>query len=124
MPASSSNPPLTMKVLDPLQTFSSLSSHDKIRFLARLGWELTVAGRDAYEPQTEELIHPARLRDINEVQHRVLEHLYCLASDISERYPDDVLVAIILEKGPDRVLNEQVQYAFERAVEFLEKNPS
>jgi hypothetical protein len=104
--------------------FSSLSTNDKIRFLSRLGWELTVTGRDSYEPQTEELTHPGRLRAINEIQHRILDHVYSLASEISERYPDDVLIAIILEESGDRTLNEQVQYAFDRAAEFLDKNPS
>lgn len=113
-----------MKLADPAQMFSSLSINEKIRFLSRLGWELTIAGRDAYDPQTEELTHPVRLRLINEIQHRILSHLYALASDDPARYPDDVLVAMILEEGRDETLNEQVQYAFERAAEFLEKNPA
>jgi hypothetical protein len=111
-----------MKTVDPAQLFSSLSTSDKIRFLSRLGWELTIVGRDAYKPQTEELIHPARLRAINEIQHQILSHVYSLASDISERYPDDVLVATILEESRDRELQEQVQYAFDRTAEFIEKN--
>ena len=113
-----------MKTVDPALMFSSLSTSDKIRFLARLGWELTIVGRDAYKPQTVELTHPTRLRAINEIQHRIFSHTYSLASDCSERYPDDVLVATILEAGQDRVLNEQVQSAFDRATEFLERNPS
>ena len=113
-----------MKVIDPVHMFSNLSTNDKIRFLSRFGWELTIVGRDAYELQTEELTHPARLRAINEIQHRVFSHLYSLASDSSNHYPDDVLIAIILDEGQDRVLNEQVHSAFDRAAEFLEKNPS
>jgi hypothetical protein len=111
------------KVFDPVQLFSSLSTNDQIRFLARFGWELTIAGRDTYVPQTEALRYPARLRAINEVQHRILAHIYALASSDSRRYPDDVLVAIVLDENGDRELNEQIRHAFDRAAEFLEGNP-
>jgi hypothetical protein len=111
-----------MKVADRVQLFASLSTNDKIRFLSRLGWELTIAGRDAYKPQTEELTHPTRLRAINEIQHCIFSHLYALASDNSVRYPDDVIVTIILEESRDRAVNDQVQDAFDRAAEFLENN--
>ncbi len=112
-----------MRVVDPAQMFSRLSTNDKIRFLSRFGWELTVVSRDADEPRTEESTFPSRLRAINEIQHRILSHLYSLASDCSERYPEDVLIAILLEAGEDPVLNEKVQRAFDQAAEFLEKHP-
>src|SRR5215831_20614439 len=113
-----------MKVMDPVHMFSNISANDKIRFLSRFGWELTIVGRDAYEPQTEELTYPARLRALNEIQHRILSHLYSLTSHTAQRYPDDVLIAIVLEESPDRVLNQQVQSAFDRAAEFIERNPA
>jgi hypothetical protein len=113
-----------MKATAAAQRFFDMSQKEKIRFLSRLGWELTIAGRGAYEPQTEELTHPARLREINEIQHRIFGHLYSMTSQNAQRYPDEVLVAIMLEESPDRVLNEQVQSAFDRAAEFIKRNPA
>jgi hypothetical protein len=113
-----------MKATAAAQRFFDMSEKEKICFLSRLGWELTMVGRDAYAPQTEELTHPARLRAINEIQHRIFSHLYSMSSHDTQRYPDDVLVAILLEESPDRVLKGQVQAAFDRAAEFIERNPA
>jgi hypothetical protein len=101
-----------------------MSPKEQLRFLSLLGEWLTITGRDTYKPQTEELLCPARLRAINEIQHVIFGHLSALASDDSHRYPDDVLMAIILEHVQDRVLKKQVQRAFERAAQFIEKNPA
>jgi hypothetical protein len=112
-----------MRAADPAQMFSKLPTSDKIRFLSRLGWELTLAGCFAHS-QTSELINPLRLLAINDVQHRIFSHLYALASNDRKRYPDDELVAIVLAESRDRTLNEQVQNAFDLAAEFIQKNPS
>src|SRR5262249_39602902 len=112
-----------MRTSDCENVLSRFSTGDKIRFLARLGWELTIAGRDAYTPKTEELTHPARLRAINEIQHRVLSHILALASKDPQRYPDDELVTMILDETQDPVLNAQVQSAFDRAAEFVQAKP-
>lgn len=50
----------------------SLDRSAKLTFLASLGHELTIAGRNSYTVQTEGLDKPSQLRQINEVQHRVL----------------------------------------------------
>ena len=49
----------------------TLTSDHKVRFLARLSFEITVAGRNSYEAGTDELTYPRQLRRINEIQHRV-----------------------------------------------------
>lgn len=108
-----------MKTLDPAQTFAQLSREDKVRFLSRLAWELTVVARDSYEPGTEQLLHPARVRAVNELQHSLLGYLVALTNDDTHRYPDDVLVAILLEEDRDAQLRQQVAYAFDRAFAFL-----
>src|SRR5262245_15044845 len=113
-----------MKTAAATQKFVRMSPDEQVRFLALLGMNLTITGRDTYEPQTEDLIHPARMRAINEIQHVIFGQLYALANDDSHRFPDDVLVAIILEDIRDRVLKKQVHHAFERATLFLENNPA
>ena len=50
-----------------------LSKQEQVRvhFLACLLHELTIAGRSSYSARSEELEDPKRLRNINEIQHRV-----------------------------------------------------
>ena len=105
-----------MKTMDPVATFSRMSRDSKIRFLSRLAFELTIVARDSYLPQTEEVSHPAHLRAINELQHQILSYLHALAGDESGLYPDNVLVAFILDAGMDVVQRSQVQDAFDRAL--------
>ena len=50
---------------------ASLPANSKLLFLALLSHALTVAGRNSYQAQTEELEKPAQLRRVNEIQHRV-----------------------------------------------------
>jgi hypothetical protein len=93
-----------------------MSRDNKVRFLSRLAFELTVAARDTYVPQTEDLSHPAHLRAINELQHRILSYLSALTSGDAVVYPDNVLIAIILEAGKDVIQRGQVHDAFDRAL--------
>ena len=52
--------------------FTNLSAETKLRVLARLGHNLTVAARDTYEFQASGVKAPQRLRALNEIQHRVV----------------------------------------------------
>lgn len=56
----------------------SLDDKLKERFLAALGHGLTIAGRNSYTVQEEKLDKPALLRQVNEIQHRVLACLHQL----------------------------------------------
>jgi hypothetical protein len=80
------------------QVFCELKREQKIQYLLRLGSMLTVVGREAYEPQTENLLDPPWLREVNEIQHRILGYLVGLTHD-GPRYPDDILIRIVLEGG-------------------------
>jgi hypothetical protein len=63
----------------------SLDLDDKLRFLARLSFEITIVGRNSYEAGTNELIAQAELRRINEIQHRVTA---CLSQLLNGTCPD------------------------------------
>jgi hypothetical protein len=108
-----------MKVLDPALAFSRMSSENKIRFLCRLAFELTVVARDTYIPQTEDISHPAHMRALNELQHRILGYLNALTFDDPRRYPDDVLIAIILEAGKDEEQRQRIHEVFERLLKWF-----
>ena len=103
-----------MTVDEAISVFSSYSAEEKKRFLAQLAYELTVIARGCYEVGAEGLTEPQRLRLINEVQHRVNAFLWALLRDDPRRYPDDVLIRIVLEQPNDEVLRRELSQTFAR----------
>jgi hypothetical protein len=103
-----------MTTTQAINKFSSLSPEEKIDFLIRLSQELTIVARDSYEAGGTGLTNPARVRLLNEVQHRIAGCLQALVKDSPKRYPDDVLVKIILEHPEDVELQQQLHVAFGR----------
>lgn len=86
----------------------------KIRFLAELSFQMTVAGRASYEAGTEDLIKPRLLRQINETQHRVTSGLiHLLTGSCWNGFEGAVATWLFTE--PDAELNELLQYCWERA---------
>lgn len=72
---------------------ASLASDVAVRFLARLSFGITVAGRESYEADTDELTNPSQLRKVNELQHRVTA---CLSQLLEGRCPDGFVQSIAL----------------------------
>jgi len=95
--------------------FQQLSADKQIRVLAAFGHNLTIAARDTYEFQSPGVRAPERLRDINEIHHRVLAHILALTTQDAWRYPDDTLLSIALENG-DEHLRAQALWALEDAL--------
>ncbi|WP_031496184.1 hypothetical protein [Bryobacter aggregatus] len=48
----------------------------KNAFLAKVAFELTIRGRDTYEPGTSGVSEPNRLRALNEVMHRLTKRMF------------------------------------------------
>jgi hypothetical protein len=86
-----------MDLSEATRRLSALSAEAQLRLLASFGHNLTVAARDTYEFQAPGVREPMRLRQINEIQHRVLAHILALSKSNQFRYPDDVLISIMLE---------------------------
>ena len=102
-----------MNVRQAITTFSHYSPQEKSDFLLQLAHALTIIARDTYEVAGEGLTQPARLRRLNEVQHRIASFLVALMrQEDGQRYPDDVLVRLILEHAEDLELQRQLQEAF------------
>jgi len=96
--------------------YTSLSGENQLRVLATFGHNLTIAARDTYEFQAPGVREPQRLRDINEIQHRVFGHILALhTGEDASRYPDDVLLATLLEHG-DEHLQAQTLWALGDAI--------
>jgi hypothetical protein len=100
-----------MNVRQAINTFSHYSPQEKNDFLLQLAHALTIIARDTYEVEGEGLTQPARLRRLNEVQHRIASFLVALMRQDGQRYPDDVLVRLILEHAEDLELQRQLQEA-------------
>ena len=94
--------------------FSLYSPEEKKEFLAQLMYELTLIVRDSYEAGDDGLTNSQRVRRVNEVQHRISAFLLALLRDDSQRYPDDVLVKIILKTPNDAFLEQRFGEAFAR----------
>ena len=103
-----------MTIDENIALFISYSTDEKKEFIARLMYELTLVARDSYEVGQDGLTNPQRVRRINEVQHRVSAYLLALLRDNPNRFPDDVLVRIVLEHQHDEVLERQLNEAFAR----------
>ncbi len=58
---------------------------------------------------------PCRLRRMNEIQHRVTGHLLHLLQSNPERYPDDVLMSIILDDS-----DSELMWAFKQALKTID----
>ena len=96
------------EVQQALETFCKYAPHEKIDFLVQFAHALTILARDTYAV-SEGLTNPLRLRIINEIQHRVTGCLMALRKNDSKRYPDDVLVRILLDHPEDLALQHQLQ---------------
>jgi hypothetical protein len=81
---------------------SRLALDHKLHFLARLSFEITIAGRNSYEAGTDELTNPRQLRRVNEIQHRVTA---CLSQLLSGTCPDgfeqSIATWVLAERDPE-----------------------
>jgi hypothetical protein len=96
--------------------FLGLPHQAKIEALVHLIQELTILVRDTYEVGSSGLSNPARLRALNEVQHRISSHALALLRNDPCRYPDEVLANIILGHDDDLEFQRQITEAFARVM--------
>jgi hypothetical protein len=98
-----------MNVAHAIETFCHYSPQEKTQFLIQFAHALTILARDTYAVGEDGLTHPSRLRIMNELQHRVTSFLIALMKNEAKRYPDDVLLRILLEHPEDIDLQGQLQ---------------
>lgn len=83
------------------QSFSLLPPQQQALYLARWAHLLTVDARGTYVPGTEAIADPVRLRGYNEILHRITSHISAILKQDSNRYPDDVFFAMLLEAAQE-----------------------
>src|SRR5262249_47705288 len=101
-----------MNMSQAIAEFCHCSSEKRFNFLLRFSYTLPIVARDTYAAGEDGLTHPPRLRRINEVQHRVLGFLIALQQGDVRRYPEDVLVKIMIEHPEDPDLRRHLQEVF------------
>ena len=101
-----------MNVHQAIARFCTYSPQEKIDLLVHFAHALTVLARDTYVVEGEGVTQPTRLRRLTEVQHRLLGGLIALMKQEAQRYPDEVLVRLLLEHPEDQDLQRQLQEAF------------
>ena len=98
------------------QFLAALSPTEQARFLSRLGHELTVLARSAYEFQGPGVTDPRLLRDLNEISHRIFSQVASLIADRAPEFEPDMLASWLL--GEDKPhLQARLAAAFDRAVQ-------
>ena len=97
----------------------SLVLDQQRRFLARLSFEITIAGRNSYEAGTDELTDPRQLRRVNEVQHRVTG---CLSQLLNGTCPDGSVESIAqwVLAEPDAELRHILQWCWIDARTYIQ----
>lgn len=96
------------------QWLVSLETHSKTLFLATLMHELTIAGRNSYRVQTEELDKPLQLREVNEIQHRVAACLrQLLAGQANESFQASIAAWVLEQQNTE--LQGLMSYAWSNA---------
>lgn len=93
-----------MTIEEAIAAFRDLSRDEQIRFLVVYANELTIFARLTYEVGTERVLEPTKLRELNEIQHRVTDHARNLLKAAPYRYPDDVLIRAITGEGSAELL--------------------
>lgn len=99
---------------------ASLPSEAKLAFWSRLSHELTVIARDTYEPGTENVKDPSRLRRVNELQHILTGVIVALIEDRKPTISDGDLVGFFADPRADTELGNLLQFCLSRVVTRLQ----
>jgi hypothetical protein len=112
------------KIAELKTIYSDLPSDQKIRFMSSLALNITVSARGSYPSQETESDTDtvknslAELIGFNEMQETVTGELAGMVDGSENRYPDDVFMAILLEKAQnshcEKGLLSALKFSFSR----------
>ena len=94
-----------------LQIYAVLDSPAKAGFLAALSNQLTILVRGDYDESVDCARRVKRLMGSNELQHHISSELRHHLEGDPDRYPDEVLLNILLEKAHHYELSNELQQA-------------
>jgi hypothetical protein len=105
-----------MTIGDLEHAVAQFSPQQRIRVVARILHELTVAARETYAPGTDEIAAPRQLREYNEMQHRVAA---CLWELMDAQTTEVWFWAFLSESSASSGCDAAVAAACERAYQFV-----
>lgn len=108
-----------MNIDSEIRSFSDLSSLEQARFLARFMYELTLEARNFYAPGGEQAIDAAKLRFINEIQHRVTRFIEQILIDDPARSSDEVMLRLLLAPRAEKAIEALVHSAYARTIQAI-----
>jgi hypothetical protein len=95
--------------------FSELSmDSSNARFWALVAFNLTVAARETYVPQTEEIAEPAKLRTYNEMLHLISSYLVTAQTGVGVQ-SDSWLIPALTEMAERSGVAGSLKWAIEDA---------
>ena len=109
--------PRTPQPDEALQWYLTLSSEDRVKFLAALAHNLTIAGRCFFNAFAPEQSDAVRARQVNELLHKVTGLLYELHAGKPESPAANAVTYLLQQSDP--VVREQVIQAWHYAVEAV-----
>jgi len=108
-----------MNLDDAISRYLAIPDDSKALFLLRLSWWLTVSLRGCYDETDSELL-ATKLKGANEIQHQLSsEAVSHMAGDLN-RYPDDALIRICVEKAAIFKIGGEFGGAITNALERFE----
>ena len=108
-----------MNLQSEIRNFVELTPLDKARFLVRFMYELTLEARGFYTAAGVQQIDVAKLRFINEIQHRLTRFIEQILIDDPARSADDILLRLLLAPRAEKGIEEMLHAAYVRTVEAL-----
>ncbi len=96
-------------------TLRAMPADQKLRVLALLAHNLTVAARAAYPGQVEPHLVTTKLPALNELQHTVTGRLMHLAAGDENGFPDDAFLEVLFEKAKRGDCEPELLHALDRS---------
>ena len=103
-----------MDVSDGIEFLRSLSGEKRLLALAELSHCVTVVARDTYEPDSLNVKDGARLRALNEVQHRMTGLVAQLIGNEESTGADSIVANMFLAEREDKTLRGLLESCFQR----------
>ena len=99
-----------------------MSMQEEVRFLSRLGHELTILARGAYECQAQVVNDPLALRHLNEIHHRIYGQLIGHSIGGKGNFDPESLASWLTAEGKDSEFRASCIWAFEQAFRRVRSN--
>ena len=108
-----------MNLQSEIRNFVELPPLDKARFLVRFMYELTLEARGFYTATGVADMDVAKLRFINEIQHRLTRFIEQILIDDPARPADDIMLRLMLAPRSEKNIEDLMLAAYFRTIQVL-----